>query len=398
MHLAIVSPYPPAITGIGQYGYHVSRALAKSGAFGRITLLTSQSAKSQVCQPPANVQVERIWQPDHVSAGPQLLVRLSQLQPDLVWFNLGTTVFGRSVLANISGLLCPAIVHGLGLPTVVTMHELPELADLRTLKAPGGLFSGAGAHWVTSALTQADVVCLTLKRYTDYLGRNRPGKRYVHIPIGLYHEPQIMPEPPAPELLFFSTLAPYKGIELLLQAFCSLRGRIPHLRLTIAGAEHARFPGYLSQLQQLYHALPGIRWLGHVPEENVRALYADSQVVVLPYSAATGSSSALYQAMLWGRSIVVADLPDLRAAVDEAGLSVSFYANGNLTALAQQIDRLVTSPELRRQQVAHNHLATRQLHPDEICRAYLQAFNLALTMHDAPAHIRLPSGMTTESA
>ena len=32
MHLAIVSPFPPNITGIGQYGYRVSGALARSGA------------------------------------------------------------------------------------------------------------------------------------------------------------------------------------------------------------------------------------------------------------------------------------------------------------------------------------------------------------------------------
>ena len=39
MHLTIVSPFPPAITGIGQYGYHLTRALANSGSFSRLTVL-----------------------------------------------------------------------------------------------------------------------------------------------------------------------------------------------------------------------------------------------------------------------------------------------------------------------------------------------------------------------
>src|SRR3972149_5411351 len=48
MHLAIVSPYPPNITGIGQYGYYVSRLLAQSGVFHRITVLTGASVADAV--------------------------------------------------------------------------------------------------------------------------------------------------------------------------------------------------------------------------------------------------------------------------------------------------------------------------------------------------------------
>jgi len=37
--LGVVTPFPPRLTGIGQYGYHLCRALARSGAFDRVVVL-----------------------------------------------------------------------------------------------------------------------------------------------------------------------------------------------------------------------------------------------------------------------------------------------------------------------------------------------------------------------
>ena len=397
MHLAIVSPYPPAITGIGQYGYYVSRALARSGAFDRITLFTGRAAEPNAVEVPPGVTMERLWQPGRIDAGMQIVTRLYQVRPDLVWFNMGATVFGPSAPANIAGLLSPALARRMGLPSVLTMHEMAELADLRLIKAPGGPLRHLGARWVTWALTQADVVCLTLKHYVERLSRRWPEKRFVHIPIGMYNDPQVLDEPATPELLFFTTLAPFKGLALLLDAFRLLRARIPHVRLTIAGAEHPRFPGYLASMQASYSELDGIRWMGYVPEPNVRDVFHQSQVVVLPYAAATGSSSVLYQAMVWGRPVVTSNLPELRSAVDEAGLRAEFFRNGDVMDLVEALERLLRSPQRRKEQVAWNTQAMHRRCLDETCQAYLHAFNLALKTRSAPAHIMLPSDITAES-
>jgi len=397
MHLAIVTPYPPETTGIGQYGYYISRALAGSGAFERITLLTGRTRQQNTLLTTPGIVVERVWQPDHLAVGWQIGARIAQLNPDIVWLNLGATIFGRSVLANLSGLLVPAIVQRLGRPCVLTMHELPELADLKQLKAPGGLLRRAGAHWVTRALTQADVVCVTLRRYTEWLTAHYAGKRYMHIPIGMYQHTQPIAEPESPRLLFFSTLAPYKGLEQLLQAFRQLQMKLPNLTLSIAGAEHNRFPGYLAQLQRAHSDLKGVRWLGYVAEHDVGALFGDCQVVVLPYTAATGSSSVLYQAMMCGRMVVASDLPELRAAVDEAGLSAEFFRNKDTSDLARALEHALGSRTLRRQQTNHNLAALSRLRSDETGRTYLRAFNLALRLHQLPQYIPVPSGISTET-
>ena len=288
MRLAIVTPYPPSITGIGQYGYHVSRLLAYSGAFSQVTVLTGHNGVAQV-DVPYPIGIEHGWEPDRWRIGRAIPEALARIQPDLVWFNLGVSIFGREPLANLSGFMSILGVKRQRLPSVVTLHELPELADLRTLRAPGGFLARYGARLLTNIATRGDVTCLTTRHYADWLTRRRNATSLVHIPLGAYGTPDPLPETDSPELLLFTTLAPFKGVELLLQAFQTLKESLPKLRLTIAGAEHARFPGYMERVREVHRSLDGVRWLGQVPESEIRSLFRRAQLVVLPYLASTGS-------------------------------------------------------------------------------------------------------------
>jgi hypothetical protein len=169
MHLVIVSPFPPAITGIGQYGYHVTRALANSGLFARLTVLAGAAQNGESSEHPNHLgltEIDYCWQPDSFRARQAILSRLKRLNPDLVWFNLGASIFGKSPLFNLVGLLTSMSAMR-RIPTVATLHELVELADLRTLNAPGGRLAPLGARLLTKIATQADVVCLTMQHYAD---------------------------------------------------------------------------------------------------------------------------------------------------------------------------------------------------------------------------------------
>jgi glycosyltransferase involved in cell wall biosynthesis len=391
MHLAIVSPYPPALTGTGQYGYHLSRALAQSNLFGRISVLTGGMAGARPVEVAPNIHVENIWRPEGPDAGWRISAHLRRLNPDLVWFNLGGSSFGRSPLANLSGFLGPTRVRKLGIPTVVTLHELVELTDLSALNAPGGPLARYGARLLTHAAVQADVVCLTMQRYVDWLSARRPGLRCVHIPIGAYHPPEILTEAEPQELLFFSLLAPFKGLEVLLEAFRSLRAFHPELRLTVAGAEHPRYPGYARRLQREFGSGAGITWMGEVAEVNIRELFRRAKIVVLPYMASTGSSSVLFQAATWGRSIVASDLPEIRQALDDSGLRVEFFRTGDPASLARALGSMLEAAGQRRALAEHNFHVVRRLHPEQTCRAYLQAFNLALEGRRSSKRIAIPT-------
>ena len=386
MHLVIVSPFPPSITGIGQYGYHVTRSLANSGLFSQLTILAGSAANGQHPNHLGITEVDYCWKPGSLQARKNILSRLKRLKPDLIWFNLGASIFGKSPLSNLSGLFTPMSAARM-FPTVVTLHEVVELADLRALNAPGGSLAPLGARLLTNLATQADVVCLTMQHYADWLSAR--GVDCEHIPIGAYHEPELLIEAESCELLFFTTLAPYKGLELLIEAFSRLRSEYPNLRLTIAGTAHTRFPDYGQDLKTRFNEAHGIQWLGQVSEDDVKDLFRRTKIVILPYAASTGSSSVLYQAATWGRAIVASDLREIRKLTIENDLHVEFFENNNVEKLCASIRRLLSSPMLRRAQAQHNFSSIQHLRPKATCHRYIQAFNRALEKRQSTKRIPL---------
>ena len=364
----------------------MTRALAKSGLFSQITVLAGSAYGATSPNHLGLTKIDYCWQPDSLSARPAILSRLKRLKPDLVWFNLGASIFGRSPLSNLSGLFTPMSAARWS-PTVVTMHELVELADLRALNAPGGLFAPLGARLLTRLAAQGDVVCLTMRHYADWLSAR--GVDCAHIPIGAYHEPELLQETESGELLFFTTLAPYKGLELLIQAFVRLRSEYPHLRLSIAGTAHARFPEYGQELKANFNGAHGIHWLGQVSEDEVKTLFRRAQIIVLPYAASTGSSSVLYQAATWGRPVVASDLSEIRRMALENNLRVEFFENNNPESLHRSLRLLLSMPSLRRAQAEHNFSAIQSLRPRATCHRYIKAFNRALEKRRSTKRIPL---------
>jgi glycosyltransferase involved in cell wall biosynthesis len=191
------------------------------------------------------------------------------------------------------------------------------------------------------------------------------------------------------ELLFFTTLAPYKGLELLIEAFTRLRTEFPQLHLTIAGTSHTRFPNYARDLKNNFNGAHGIRWLGQVAEDEVKDLFRRAQLVVLPYAASTGSSSVLYQAATWGRAVVVSDLNEIRKMTVENNLRVQFFENNNLESLCNSLRLLINLPSMRRAQSQHNFNSIQHLRPKATCHRYIQAFNRALEKRQSAKRIPL---------
>jgi glycosyltransferase involved in cell wall biosynthesis len=96
--------------------------------------------------------------------------------------------------------------------------------------------------------------------------------------------PRKFPTGRAVRLLFFGRLLPYKGLDLLLHAFTSLRKQFPNVELVVAGA--GTLPGHSAMLW----ATPGVRveskW---ICETNVDDLFREADLVLLPYREASQS-------------------------------------------------------------------------------------------------------------
>ena len=239
-------------------------------------------------------------------------------------------------------------------------------------------------------------MCLTMRRYVNWFSIHRPKVNCVHIPIGAYRTPEILPESDSPALLVFTMLAPFKGLEILLAAYRSLIPFYPSLKLTIAGTEHPRFPGYENRLRNEFGSIPGLSWPGQVPEDQVPSLFSRAQIVILPYTATTGSSSVMYQSAALGRAMVASDLPEIRSVANERGLEIEYFKNRDVEGLAKAIQRLLDSPGLRKTQLMQNNRAIQATPPEETARLYIQAFNQALAAHDKPERIPIPRAVPLE--
>jgi glycosyltransferase involved in cell wall biosynthesis len=381
MKLAIVSPYPPEISGVGQYGLRLSHGLADSGAFEAITVLANRApAGGLAASAPADrrLSVRRVWARDWPGSAPALLLELGRLAPDVVWFNLGLSAFGGTRWANLLGLAMPALARARGSPSVVTLHEIFEAADLRGLGAANGRLTTLGGQVVTRLLLRADVVCLTLRRYVAEIRRRYQATNLAHVPVGSFDPPEMLPWPCASRnVLMFATFAPFKGLPLMLDAFAGVLRQDASAGLTVAGGDHPRFPGYLHSVRAARARQPNVRWLGPVPEAGLRDLFAAASLVALPYAATTGASSVIHRAAAYGRPVVVSDLPDSRALAAEEGLWLEFVPPGDRAALAEAVAGLLADSQRREAMARHNLAAMQAMTLEHTCRSYLALFRQA---------------------
>ena len=156
-------------------------------------------------------------------------------------------------------------------------------------------------------------------------------------------------------VLFFGRIAPYKGLEVLLEAAPLVAQRVPGLRLVVAGRP---IPGYqVPQPPQLANGGTCECHLGHIPYEETRRLFAKSSLVVLPYLEAS-QSGVIATAYAFRRPVVTTAVGGLPEMV-EHGATGYLVPPRDPEALASAIAELLLNPA-RRRQMADNIRAKEQ--------------------------------------
>jgi glycosyltransferase involved in cell wall biosynthesis len=166
-------------------------------------------------------------------------------------------------------------------------------------------------------LAQARAAVALSEAVAAALRARRPGLPLIRLRLpALLAEAGAAPPPSerAPEFLFFGRLRPYKGLDVLRDAFALLRVTHPEARLRVVGEGDAEAcaPGLT--------ALPGViveqRW---VPEAEIPALLGTARAVVLPYTEAS-QSGVVPQALALGVPVVATPVGGLPEQVrQEAG-------------------------------------------------------------------------------
>jgi glycosyltransferase involved in cell wall biosynthesis len=191
---------------------------------------------------------------------------------------------------------------------------------------------------------------------------------------------QPMPEPTGtPTVAFVGRLIEDKGIRPLVAAVQLLHSRGNAVNLLIAGTLDPANPTSISASELASWARqPGIRWIGQV--KDTASVWAQAHVAALP-SRREGLPKALLEAAACGRPMIATDVPGCREIVlmGKTGLLVPL---DEPTALANAIDKLAKSPDLRhRYGAAARRLAVEKFSAEAIGRQTVRLYR-ALTKTD----------------
>jgi glycosyltransferase involved in cell wall biosynthesis len=143
-------------------------------------------------------------------------------------------------------------------------------------------------------------------------------------------------------VLSVGSLEPGKNRERLLQAFARLRARGLAHTLVVAGQRAWRYEGEQPLAQRLGLA-DSVRFLGHVPQADLPALYSAADLFAFP-SLYEGFGLPALEAMACGTPVVASNVSAVPEVVGDAALQVSPLDVG---ALADAMERLLRDERLR---------------------------------------------------
>lgn len=142
-------------------------------------------------------------------------------------------------------------------------------------------------------------------------------------------------DPAVPVVLFFGLLRPYKGLDVLLDAWELVRRRGAPGELWVAGMPRMPTRG----LRERAAALGGVRWVERFVEDpEAAALLTRADVVVLPYREIE-QSGVLFSAMGLGRPMVLSAVGGFPEIAAEG--AAALVPPGDATALATTLTRLL---------------------------------------------------------
>jgi glycosyltransferase involved in cell wall biosynthesis len=120
-------------------------------------------------------------------------------------------------------------------------------------------------------------------------------------------------------LLFFGNLAPYKGVEYLVEAFLAIAGRREDCRLIIAGrpkGDEAYWPGLLAKINASGARGKFILKIEFVPDGETEIYFKAADVLILPYTHIF-QSGVLFLGYNFGLPAIVADVGSLKEEIVE---------------------------------------------------------------------------------
>lgn len=209
----------------------------------------------------------------------------------------------------------------LGLPSVVTVHDLGHRHERRDYSRTGWLYLELTTRY---AARRATLLIAVSRSTADDLQRlyRVPAERITIIHSGV--DPWMRPQTPAavaaitgrfnlrqPYFLFVGRNHPRKNLAMLRRAFSDARARGLEASLVLAGPGHDRTG-----------TTDGVVVLDYVPDQELPVLYAGALALVMP-SRFEGFGFPVLEAMRCGTAVIASSVGALPEIVGAAGVLLS---------------------------------------------------------------------------
>ena len=402
MKICLVTTFPPSTGGLSEYGFHIARELQRN-PFLDLVVLADQLAEDHA--EPEGFNVMRCWSFDDPSTLFRLLQTIQKVKPDVVWFNLLFSTFGRNPIVAFSGLMTPLLARLTGRYTHVTLHHLMDTVELKDVGVRHeSLYRAAGAV-ATRMILLSNSVSVLMPGYRKILN-DKYGRDNVHLRAhGLLARRPEFPDfsrrgNPAHHILAFGKWGTYKRLELMTEAFSLLSVRMPESKLVIAGGDHPQASGYIDSMKRQHANNPQIEFRGYIPESELADLFQSSSVAVMPYSSSTGCSGVAHLACAFGVPIISADLSDFRQMAQSEELAIDFYPPGKAQGLADCLYGLLNDSDKQVSMATQNFSAALRMTMPNVVQKYLRHFELqqrVQTLRHISRFRRLPRWIPSKS-
>ncbi|EJN57069.1 glycosyltransferase family 4 protein [Halogranum rubrum] len=269
-------------------------------------------------------------------------------------------------------------------PFIVTRHEVSK-SRFSISRPP--VFVEELMDLAIPDLDLARVVVHTKKQKRAMLSRGVTADHIDIIPHGAYtvfgSKDDVDTAPEKNTLLFFGNIVTPKGLDTLVKAIPLVKRDVPDVKLLIAG--EGRIPNRVQSIVEAHEENFEVHNY-FVPNQQVRELFARTEVVALPYRSQGGTkghSGALATAFSFGKPVVASTAGEFTSLVADSGCGLVVPPE-DPTQLAAAITQILRDDDGKREMAANSSRMADELSWDNIAQQYLAVYERALRKKATP--------------
>jgi glycosyltransferase involved in cell wall biosynthesis len=271
---------------------------------------------------------------------------------DLVIFNYGPTMYGKSSLMNLLGLFIPIYSNKINKNTVIISQGSSLTNDAENLgyKSLLDKIRLAVLMRLEKILYKKVKSFAQLPMYEKLLKERVKNNRvigvlksdYIDAMSTVYMNGYLNKESiertgdnDKPVILLHGFWGPQKNIELALETLNKIKENGYGFRLILSGGINVHFENYKEYFDKMVFKYNGIidKYLGYVEEKELLWLFINSDLVLMPYNVPGGQSGVLEMSSFFDNNVICFDFPEFREELKDDGKILLVNKDGFYTAI-----------------------------------------------------------------